>query len=132
MKTTTLVRLFLSVVLLSAAGCSTLNDARQAKGTGKSHLYNASFDIVWDAATQAVTDMGLQVASKSKEEGYILAQKGMSAFSYGENVAVFVEKADDQQTKVEVVSKKAMATNVFAWNWEKPILDRISEIIEKK
>jgi hypothetical protein len=76
--------------------------------------------------------MGLEIASKNREEGYVLAQKGITAFSYGENVAVFVEKIDDQSTKVEVVSKKAMATNIFAWNWEKPILDRLSEILTKK
>jgi hypothetical protein len=120
------------MLLLSAAGCSTLDDARTAKGSGRTREYNAPFDTVWDTAEQAVHDMGLQIPSQNKEEGYILAQKGITAFSYGENVAVFVEKVDDQHTKVEVVSKKAVATNIFAWNWEKPILDRISELLEKK
>ena len=132
MKTNTAVRLFLLVILVSTVGCSSLDSVRKAKGTGKSRVYDASFATVWDATAQAVRDMGLQIANEKKDEGYILAQKGWSAFSYGENVAAFVDRESDQRTKVEVVSKKVMATNVFAYNWEKPILDRISEIVDKK
>ena len=132
MKTNAIISLFSVVFLLSTAGCSTLSDARKAKGKGTSRIYNESFDTVWDAVPQAVGDMGLQVASQNKEDGYVLGQKGLTAFSYGENVAVFVEKVDDERTRVEVVSKKALATNIFAWNWEKPILDRLSEILDSK
>jgi len=132
MKTITAVRLFLLVLLVSTAGCGSLDSVRKAKGTGRYRIYDAPFDVTWDATGQAVRDMGLQVANEKKEEGYMLGQKGLSAFSYGEYVAAFVEREDEQRTKVEVVSKKALATNVFAWNWEKPILDRISEILGNK
>ena len=47
-------------------------------------------------------------------------------------MAVFVSKVDDARTTVEVVSKKALATNIFASNWERPILDRITELVAKK
>ena len=118
--------------MLLAGGCSSLNEARKDKGKGTSRIYKASLDTVWSAVPQAVSDMGLDIAGKSEEDGYVLARKGLSAFSYGEYVAVFVEKVDDERTKVEVVSKKALATNIFAWNWEKPILDRLSEILNSK
>ncbi|GAC1527841.1 MAG: hypothetical protein NVS3B11_28560 [Collimonas sp.] len=53
----------------------------------------------------------------------------MSAFSYGENVAMFVEPSGSKdKTKVEVVSKKTLATNVFATNWETVILDKLAAI----
>lgn len=118
--------------VISAAGCTTLADARNAKGRGRSNTYEAPFETVWAKAKIAVADTGLSVASENKEEGYILAQKGLSAFSYGENVAVFVQKVDDTHTKVEVVSKKALETNLFATNWEKPILDRVAQLLEKQ
>jgi hypothetical protein len=57
---------------------------------------------------------------------------GISPFSLGENVAVFVDRADNQRTRVEVVSLKVMPTNIFAPNWEAPILNRISERLGKK
>jgi uncharacterized lipoprotein len=119
-------------LLLPVGGCSTIADARNARGRGTSRIYNASFDTVWSIAPKAINELGLSVAGENKEEGYILGQKGLTAFSYGENVAVFVEKVNDERTKVEVVSKKTLATNVIAWNWEKPILDKLSEMLGNK
>jgi hypothetical protein len=57
----------------------------------------------------------------------VLAQRGITAFSYGENVAVFVEKIEPAKSSVEVVSKKAMSTNVFAPDWAKPIFEQLDK-----
>jgi len=124
-----MVSLLLMLILLSSSGCATIADAHNAKGQGKSRIYNASYDTVWDNVPKAVNALGLMVAGQDKEEGYILAAKGMSAFSWGENVAVFVETVDPERTSVEVVSKKALATNITARNWEKPILDKLSLLL---
>jgi uncharacterized lipoprotein len=132
MKKFCIVSLLLVVPLLSMGGCSTIADARKDKGKGTTRIYNASFDTVWSTVPKALNNLGLSVAGENKEEGYVLAQKGLTAFSYGENVAVFVEKVDEKQTKVEVVSKKSMGTNVLAWNWEKPVLDKLSEMLGSK
>lgn len=133
MKTSVMSLSLVSLLfVMSAAGCTTLNDARNAKGKGRSSTYEAPFETVWEKTRIAVADTGLSIANENKEGGYILAQKGLTAFSYGENVAVFVDKIDATRTKVEVVSKKAMGTNLFATNWEKPILDRVTQLVEKK
>lgn len=132
MKKYCMVSLLLLPILLSAGGCATLADARDSRGQGKFRVYDTSFDTVWDTVPKAINELGLRVTSKNRQEGCILAEKGITAFSYGENVAVFVEKVDDERTKVEVVSKKAMGTNIFAWNWEKPILDKLSEMLNSK
>ena len=123
------VALVFLVFLLFAAGCATLADARTAKGSGTSRIYNASFDTVWETIPKAVHALGPKIVGENKQEGYILAEKEITAFSYGEKIAIFVDKIDDSRTKVEVVSKKAMATNILAWNWEKPILDKLSEML---
>jgi hypothetical protein len=71
------------------------------------------------------------MVADNKQEGYILAQRGMSAFSYGENVAIFVDPTNaNDRTRVEVVSKKSLATNIFATDWSKPILDKIGQILD--
>lgn len=44
---------------------------------------------------EVVKSSGLDFVSDSKEKGSILAQQGISALSYGENVAVFVEKVNE-------------------------------------
>lgn len=55
----------------------------------------------------------------------MLAQRGMTLLSYGENVAIFVEPAGRNQTKVEVVSKRAMAANIFAPDWAPELLQKL-------
>lgn len=114
------------------SGCSTLADARSAKGTGSAREYSASVDEVWKAMPTVLAELSLPLVGDNKAEGYILAQRGITAFSYGENVAIFVESVNGvTRTRVEVVSKKSMATNVFAPDWSKEILDKLGERLKK-
>jgi hypothetical protein len=109
--------------LLGMSGCSTLADAKAAKGTGSSRIYNKPFEEVWNATLVVVKASGLSLVNDDKARGQILAQKGVSALSYGENVAIFVEEVQGKvQTRVEVVNKRAVSTNIFAADWESRIL----------
>lgn len=110
------------------SGCANLADARAAKGSGVVKEYPASMDAVWGAMPGVLTELKLPLAGENKAEGYILAQRGVSLGSYGENVAIFMEKSTGgSKTKVEVVSKKAMATNFLAPDWSKEIHDKLGE-----
>ncbi len=76
--------------------------------------------------------LSLPMVGDNESEGYILAQRGITAVSYGENVAIFVESVNGvTRTRVEVVSRKAMATNVFAPDWSTEILDKLGEKLKK-
>lgn len=113
-------RLFL--VLLSVAflnGCTTLADARKAEGEGVRKVYRADIDTTWKKTIQVLSKLKLEVATENKQEGYILAQRGMGVFqmSYGENVAIFLKTKTTTETEVEVVSKVVMTTNIFAPDW---------------
>lgn len=120
------------VVTAFMSGCSTLADARSAKGTGLARDYSASVDEVWKAMPAVLAELSLPMVGDNKTEGYILAQRGITAFSYGENVAIFVESVNGvTRTRVEVVSKRAMATNVFAPDWGKEILDKLGDKLKK-
>jgi len=107
-----------------SAGCATLADAESARGSGASKVYEHPYDVVWDAVMETVKSSGLTLVSEDKKSGKILAQGSASAFSWGENVAIFVEESGVKtRTRVEVVSKRALATNITATNWEKRILE---------
>ena len=115
--------------LVSMSGCSTLADAKAAKGTGTVRVYDKPYDVVWDAAIASVKTSGLALVSDNKGDGTILAQGAMGAFSYGENVAVFVEDAGGKvKTRVEIVNKRALATNITAADWE----SRLSTAIDQR
>lgn len=127
-----LVAFIAFAVMAVMSGCSTLADARSAKGTGSSREYSASVDEVWKAMPIVLSELSLPLVGDNKAEGYILAQRGVTVFSYGENVAIFVESVNGvTRTRVEVVSKKSMATNVFAPDWSKEILDKFGEKLKK-
>lgn len=117
-------------MVLFSTGCSTMADAKAGKGTGTSQTFAAASDRVWQVLPAAVKSAGLDYVAGNKDDGYALAQRGLSLFSYGENVAIFIDKPTPESTKVEVVSKKAMATNVFAPDWARPILDKIAEMLK--
>ena len=103
---------------------TTLADAKAAMGTGTSRVYEHPFEVVWDATVESVTISGLDLLSADKSNGMILAQRGMSGFSYGENVAVRVTESEAKtSTRVEVVSKRRFALNFTAVNSARRILD---------
>lgn len=117
--------------LLFAAGCTTLGDARKAEGEGVKRTYQATFKQTWDASLASLTRLKLSIASENEQKGYILAQRGMTFFSNGENVALFVRKRDEANCTVEVVSKKAVMTNIFAPNWSADIHREIASQLRR-
>jgi hypothetical protein len=118
--------LALGVTLVLMSGCTTLSDARNAEGAGVKQTYQATLKQTWDASLNALRNLNLSVASENEQKGYILAQRGMSAFSYGENIALFVRRRDAASCTVEVVSKKAVTTNIFAPDWSQDIHNQIA------
>jgi len=103
-------------------------DAKSAKDTGEKVVYKASFEEIWDAMPGVVTAVGLDFISENTSDNSILAQRGMTAFSYGENVAIFVAVViEGDTTSVEVVSIKAMKTNIFAPSWAEPIFEELDK-----
>ena len=131
---TFLLALFAVALLLFVSGCSTVADARSAKGSGLSYVYEGSFDTVWDSIPKAIQGLGgggPKIIGDNKAEGYVLAQGGMSAVSYGENVAIFVEKVDATRTRVEIVSKRALATNIVAADWAPRIHKKLAELLKR-
>ena len=116
--------LFVLMFSFFGVGCSTLADARAAKGQGAYRIYDKEYIVVWNAALNTVKNTDLALVTDDKEQGMILAQRGMTAFSYGENVAIFIEPINGfVKTRVEVVNKRALATNITAANWEAKILE---------
>lgn len=119
------------VVFLAAfsSGCSTLADAQASKGTGRSKVYDKPYDVVWSVVIETVRSAGLALVSENKNNGSILAQGATSAFSWGENVAIYVEDTGGKiKTRVEVVNKPALATNITAADWE----TRIFKALDKR
>jgi len=131
MKNTYAFSIIILLFGLSTPSCTTLKDAADDKGNGVIQIYDTSYDKVWQELKNVMNLEGLEIVSELKEEGTILAQRGMKVFSYGENVAIFVERINSDRTSVEVVNKKAISTNITAKNWSKIIHKRMKEQLIK-
>lgn len=62
-------------VLLSLwfiTGCTTLEDAKRARGQGISQTYAADFETVWGVIPESLTSLVLMVASSDPQEGCVL------------------------------------------------------------
>lgn len=126
-----LKHIFILLVITIMSGCTTLADSVAAKGTGISKTYNHSKEQVWPLVVSAVESSKLDLVSAAEDSGLILAQRGMSALSYGENVAIFVDVESENTCKVEVVSKRSLETNVFAPDWSATILNSVTLQLKK-
>jgi hypothetical protein len=109
--------IFFLSILLTAIGCSSLSEIRNLEGEGKKNTYQKSVDEIWPIVILSVNDLGIPIIETNKESGYILAKRGMSVGSYGENIAIFVKKQNDSLTSIEIISKRRLATTVFATDW---------------
>lgn len=122
-RTRTIAATLALAALLPTAACNTIADAKAERGSGDARTYPFAFDDVWNASVDAVAGSNLNLVSKNEADGEILAQKSLSFASYGENVAIWVEPVAtpdpplDDATRVEIVSKRSVATNIFARNW---------------
>lgn len=130
-----MLRTFSATLLLIAiftSGCSTVQDMPFQKGYGVKKVYDKPYEPVWQAAKEVVQSSGLQLVSEDKTKGEIIAHGNVTAFSWGENVAVFIDSVNTDALTVEVVSKKVLAANVTAKDWA-PVLfqaldDRLSRV----
>ncbi len=110
---------FVLLGTLLASGCASMADATAARGTGTTRTYNQPYNTVWDALLTSIKETDLEIVSQNKDTGTLLAKRSMTAFSYGENVAIFVDRVTGAvSTRVEIVNKRVLATNITAPDWD--------------
>lgn len=122
--------LLIAVLLpLLVSGCTTLADAQAGRGSGTLRDYGQPIEKVWPATLVSTQAAGLTVVSSTRETGTILGQGTIGLFTWGENVAIYVTAAGPSRTRVEVISKAAVATNITATNWERRVFEQLDQRI---
>jgi hypothetical protein len=121
-----------SLLLQGCISFNSLADAKNARGTGVSKQYSATKAQVWQQTLGVIEKSDLNLVNEDFSKGLILAQQPIAPLSLtaGQNVAVFVSKSG-QQTRVEVVAKKAVGTIEFtSRDWEGYIIEQLDERIK--
>lgn len=127
------LRFFACVLSISlVAGCTTTQNIHGFRGKGKSVTYDAAFVDVWEDAKEAGSMIGLGIKEENMNSRYIIFGKRISLMSYGELVGVYFEPLAENKTRVEVISKPKVRTNVFAPNWEDDYLGTLTPLVNTR
>lgn len=138
MKYLTLSRLAASLVLCGLTGCATVSTMRAAppqEGVSRTFVAEAS-DVEQTVRQIIARNQRLEFVDSQQidqRSWVIIAKEGMSAFSWGTLVRIFIEQINDTETTVRVVTKRRLATNITAkGDYSSEILGFIPAELQKR
>lgn len=123
-------RVALALVMIAGlAACQTMADVRPGDGR-RATIENRSYEDIWKAALK-VADEHFDIKEQDQTRGVIVAERTMTAWSYGAWVGIYVTPPTTgaKSYTVEVVRRKKMTTNVGEQDWEKKVLRDIEDVL---
>ncbi|MCG9889758.1 MAG: hypothetical protein MH252_01630 [Thermosynechococcaceae cyanobacterium MS004] len=84
-----------------------------------------NYELVFNGLLKVVPASGLTIKSQDKLIGRITASTGMSLFSWGENLAIIVEKIDENSTIISIESALKLGTNIAGTHRHQKNFDQI-------
>jgi len=124
--------LFIVFAILLQSGCATVKDAEANRGSGRIEVYDLPKQTVWNSMLAVLGTTSLSIVSKDESEGVILARRKLTWFSFGENVAIYIEPVKgNASTQVEVVNVKRVESNKNTLDWETRIFTKLDRELKK-
>ncbi len=113
------VRFWLAIAcaVFLAAGCSTVDTVKDAKGQGVKRTYRHAYDVVYEAVLVTASRRKLEIVEQDRVGGRLLLAGGASWTSLGERIAIFVVRGGDRATTVEIVSRPVLSAITFPPDW---------------
>ena len=102
---------------LALGGCASVESVKQAKGQGVKRIFRHSADVVFQAVLVVAATRKLELVEQDRAAGLIVLSGGASLTSLGERIAVFVSRASERSTAVEIVSKPVGGAVTFPPDW---------------
>lgn len=100
---------------LCLGGCMTsMSDiltARQ-KGEGETHTYSVNLETAWEISKTVFRWEKTETIEEHKLEGYMLTNAGGNLITAGSVMGAFFEVVDSSNTRVTMISKRRVATNI--------------------
>ena len=103
------------LILICAAGCTTMSDVVRAKahGKGTSRVYPVNAERAWEISITVLRSVKTEGVEEHRSEGYMLARIGKSSVSWGAMMGVWIEPVDNDRTKVTVVIKRINSADLL-------------------
>ncbi len=118
------------VLLLFLTGCATMADVARSKDDGTSAVYPVNSDQAWNIAKTVFRWEGSDAIEEHRSEGYMLTSSGMNMVTMGAVMGAWVDPVDANSTKVTVVTKRRIATNLATTLTEATFHKRFAQGVE--
>jgi hypothetical protein len=117
------------LALVVAAGCASVKDLEPGGGASETFT-GRSYDDVWAAAVRVASDhFALQESDKAR--GIIRAERTVRFTPLGEYLGIFVTPPESGAAsyRVEVVTRKKVATQGSGQEWETKVLRGMRDLL---
>ena len=112
------------------SGCSTMSDVARAKNEGTAKIYPVNADQAWEIAKTVFRWEGADAVEEHKAEGYMLTSSGTSLVTMGSVMGAWIDPIDKDNTRVTVVTKRRIATNIATTLTETTFHKRFAQAVE--
>ncbi len=116
----------MTLLLAMVGGCASVETVREARGQGEVRTYPVAYETACKAVLAAAKTKGLEIVENDKDGGRVVLSHGVTLWSWGERIAVFVRSTSATTTEVEIVSKPVMSPLNFPPDWQRILLDQIA------
>ena len=122
----------LLVILVLLTGCATMGDVVRSKeeGKGTSEVYPVNVDQAWQIAKVVFRWEGSDAIEEHRSEGYMLTSSGVNLITAGAVMGAWKEPVDKDRTKVTVVTKRRIATNIATTLTERTFHKRFAQAVD--
>jgi len=103
--------------LVALVACASAESVKDAQGQGVTRTFRQPYEAVYQAALNAAARRKFEVLEQDAGAGRIILSSVRSSMSFGERIGVFVTRAGDRSTAVEVVSRPVGGLLSFAPDW---------------
>jgi len=115
---------------LVTQGCRTMSDVIKDKDNGTVRVYPVESDQAWKIAIQVFRWEGADAIEEHRDQNVMLTSSGMNLFTMGAFMGAWIEPVDPSNTKVTVVTKRRVATDIATTLTETTFHRRFQQAVE--
>lgn len=122
------MRGWLIPIMLAAtlSGCASTESVKASQQESVHRVYAAPYNSVYAATLAAAKAQKLELVESDPAAGRIVVSHGISLWSWGERIAIWLHRLNESNTDVAIVSKPILAPLNFPPDWTSKLFEQIA------
>lgn len=118
-----LIPIFFAVAL---SGCASTESVKASREEAVHRVYAAPYDSVYAATLAAAKAKELDLVESDPSTGRIVVSHGISWWSWGERIVIWLRSLNESNTDVAIVSKPILAPFNYPPDWTSRLFEQIA------